>query len=103
MIRRPPRSTLFPYTTLFRSQPIEEVRPVAQRAAVGMQSPENRNRLARAVDQERVSPEVSRHELGPRQGLDQEAGSLVDGRQGPLALRDPAVQDGPGHPRPALR
>src|SRR2546426_9368061 len=26
MIRRPPRSTLFPYTTLFRSvQPIEEV------------------------------------------------------------------------------
>src|SRR3712207_9089734 len=24
MIRRPPRSTLFPYTTLFRSQPIVE-------------------------------------------------------------------------------
>src|SRR5947208_6519821 len=24
MIRRPPRSTLFPYTTLFRSAPIEE-------------------------------------------------------------------------------
>src|SRR2546422_5906775 len=24
MIRRPPRSTLFPYTTLFRSQPGEE-------------------------------------------------------------------------------
>src|SRR3712207_9129886 len=27
MIRRPPRSTLFPYTTLFRSQPIAEVFP----------------------------------------------------------------------------
>src|SRR3989449_3325346 len=26
MIRRPPRSTLFPYTTLFRSGPIEEIR-----------------------------------------------------------------------------
>src|ERR1039457_152149 len=26
MIRRPPRSTLFPYTTLFRSQPSEVVR-----------------------------------------------------------------------------
>src|SRR3712207_8382076 len=25
MIRRPPRSTLFPYTTLFRSQPTGEV------------------------------------------------------------------------------
>src|SRR3712207_8606813 len=24
MIRRPPRSTLFPYTTLFRSQPVPE-------------------------------------------------------------------------------
>src|SRR5574341_2474488 len=26
MIRRPPRSTLFPYTTLFRSGPVEVVR-----------------------------------------------------------------------------
>src|SRR2546426_6828474 len=27
MIRRPPRSTLFPYTTLFRSVPLEDLRP----------------------------------------------------------------------------
>src|SRR5258708_36244377 len=27
MIRRPPRSTLFPYTTLFRSRPAREVAP----------------------------------------------------------------------------
>src|SRR2546427_8297419 len=26
MIRRPPRSTLFPYTTLFRSDPVHRVR-----------------------------------------------------------------------------
>src|SRR3712207_8760160 len=26
MIRRPPRSTLFPYTTLFRSPPLDEAR-----------------------------------------------------------------------------
>ena len=25
MIRRPPRSTLFPYTTLFRSEPLRQV------------------------------------------------------------------------------
>src|SRR5256885_6130203 len=34
MIRRPPRSTLFPYTTLFRSQPRlyhEDVRPAGDR------------------------------------------------------------------------
>src|SRR2546427_5357351 len=33
MIRRPPRSTLFPYTTLFRSRPAERrlgARPVAR-------------------------------------------------------------------------
>src|SRR6267143_3083301 len=28
MIRRPPRSTLFPYTTLFRSKPPGKVRPI---------------------------------------------------------------------------
>src|SRR5690606_39403357 len=31
-VRRPPRSTLFPYTTLFRSQARSEVRGVAHRA-----------------------------------------------------------------------
>src|SRR3712207_7383025 len=31
MIRRPPRSTLFPYTTLFRSQAAEFVRVVEER------------------------------------------------------------------------
>src|SRR2546421_11416822 len=38
MIRRPPRSTLFPYTTLFRSasrvhNDVDEIRKAAQRAA----------------------------------------------------------------------
>src|SRR5256885_3872063 len=32
MIRRPPRSTLFPYTTLFRSRRIE-IRPLAETRA----------------------------------------------------------------------
>src|SRR2546425_9694326 len=31
MIRRPPRSTLFPYTTLFRSSPPDSMRDVAKR------------------------------------------------------------------------
>src|SRR5260221_5376579 len=30
MIRRPPRSTLFPYTTLFRSQSLRDARPVQE-------------------------------------------------------------------------
>src|SRR2546425_8705425 len=37
MIRRPPRSTLFPYTTLFRSDPLRRLRRelVDQRARLG--------------------------------------------------------------------
>src|SRR3712207_8054960 len=35
MIRRPPRSTLFPYTTLFRSHAREEVTPHACLRVVG--------------------------------------------------------------------
>src|SRR3712207_8880952 len=35
MIRRPPRSTLFPYTTLFRSVVVEDLRPRAH-ALVGL-------------------------------------------------------------------
>src|SRR2546426_5049977 len=41
MIRRPPRSTLFPYTTLFRSRPLERDR------IVGQQIVETRRRRAR--------------------------------------------------------
>src|SRR3712207_8611248 len=32
MIRRPPRSTLFPYTTLFRSKTTEQADPVSHQA-----------------------------------------------------------------------
>src|SRR3712207_8964675 len=35
MIRRPPRSTLFPHTTLFRSSHLAGVRPVSDRGSVG--------------------------------------------------------------------
>src|SRR2546430_10104114 len=51
MIRRPPRSTLFPYTTLFRSWLSEfvEVPPVAQLverlAAAGIRSEEHTSEL----------------------------------------------------------
>src|SRR5205809_4053158 len=46
MIRRPPRSTLFPYTTLFRSRRIDEdngltLTAAVTKAAIG----ENRNRV----------------------------------------------------------
>src|SRR2546426_12067524 len=39
MIRRPPRSTLFPYTTLFRSPQIDRPRSGAQQQAGGVGGP----------------------------------------------------------------
>src|SRR2546422_11711727 len=36
MIRRPPRSTLFPYTTLFRSLPAQAVEDVARAVGGGI-------------------------------------------------------------------
>src|SRR5690554_7483479 len=39
MIRRPPRSTLFPYTTLFRSEAVEEVAHLVQRQEGGVAAP----------------------------------------------------------------
>src|SRR5258708_13369086 len=42
MIRRPPRSTLFPYTTLFRSQALEHYREsLAIRERLALANPEN--------------------------------------------------------------
>src|SRR2546430_4133399 len=34
MIRRPPRSTLFPYTTLFRSEPVANIQPLEAKPAL---------------------------------------------------------------------
>src|SRR3712207_8037407 len=39
MIRRPPRSTLFPYTTLFRSRRGGRRRPARRRARAGARRP----------------------------------------------------------------
>src|SRR2546429_3566932 len=52
MIRRPPRSTLFPYTTLFRSpvlaEPSDRLRPAhgrAERGVAGVRSEEHTSEL----------------------------------------------------------
>src|SRR2546430_9351670 len=40
MIRRPPRSTLFPYTTLFRSDPVyDPARALPDRATIAARAP----------------------------------------------------------------
>src|SRR3712207_7690923 len=49
MIRRPPRSTLFPYTTLFRSDAEREVRVVGHVPAVPRVEQEGDGRVGRAA------------------------------------------------------
>src|SRR5262245_66129829 len=75
MIRRPPRSTLFPYTTLFRSLSAGGVRR-HQRAAV---LAEDHDPARRA---ERSSPRIDG--AGLRQLPDDTAGLDVDRAQDPL-------------------
>src|SRR6266849_5107543 len=54
MIRRPPRSTLFPYTTLFRSRGLQRPRPPppgpAKRACPSPRSEEHTSELQSRVD-----------------------------------------------------
>src|SRR5690242_21065863 len=51
MARRPPSSTLFPYTTLFRSDPRSIETPLAR-----LLSPEYSARLAAQIDLRRAAP-----------------------------------------------
>src|SRR3712207_7847142 len=66
MIRRPPRSTLFPYTTLFRSNADEEER--LANAALGLTLQEAENAFARAMVHDGRSEEHT-SELQSRQYL----------------------------------
>src|SRR5436190_5403241 len=59
MIRRPPRSTLFPYTTLFRSLPGRTVRvPLDDRVAERCEHP-GAGRREQAADPVRLDPRVA--------------------------------------------
>src|SRR5256886_15697675 len=63
MIRRPPRSTLFPYTTLFRSR--RRLRPWATRRRAGVDGEALRERDGREGDQ-RGHPDPRRRRLHER-------------------------------------
>src|SRR2546430_13521213 len=69
MIRRPPRSTLFPYTTLFRSIQDQQSGPDDKQPQVAGTIPERRNRLdlARQVDARSIKgPSVFRRKKRTR-------------------------------------
>src|SRR5690242_21221983 len=72
MIRRPPRSTLFPYTTLFRSNILitylEKVRGSSPRTAAALKSPNSRFISPGGVDSVCQIPERSGLPLEARGG-----------------------------------
>src|SRR3712207_7369874 len=69
MIRRPPRSTLFPYTTLFRSDD-------RRAGALGLREPGARSEAARCVGRGRAD-EAAGHQLRRSPGLDLGARAYV--------------------------
>src|SRR3712207_7681256 len=76
MIRRPPRSTLFPYTTLFRSE-----RPVMQPRGKHSGGSDERGSAARGAVAPITRPH-RRYRLGPRRaGRSEEHTSELQSRQ----------------------
>src|SRR2546427_8250044 len=65
MIRRPPRSTLFPYTTLFRSPglPLTRIHPVAGQATPGWHLVHVRKERIRPRSEEHTSELQSQSNL----------------------------------------
>src|SRR2546427_8513016 len=63
MIRRPPRSTLFPYTTLFRSRRAVALCEQGQREEVGGTAPHRRSCSSRRRSEEHTSELQSQSNL----------------------------------------
>src|SRR2546426_9332096 len=82
MIRRPPRSTLFPYTTLFRSLARARLQLVTRREVVPQRGPGEKERalLAQQLGVERphrpARLAVEHHHPPPREAVQ----TLVEGR-----------------------
>src|SRR2546426_5223757 len=71
MIRRPPRSTLFPYTTLFRSREVLPVHPLELRHV------EDRGFLLNPGEGKQLDHLVQRHDLAVAPGTPAEQGQEV--------------------------
>src|SRR2546422_4136797 len=92
MIRRPPRSTLFPYTTLFRSRfrDREEADQLTARAATGAGRPAVDAGRAYRVDEGAVEAAVARQHDVPAAG-----GGGGGKKRGPGAAAETRAVPGP--------
>src|SRR3712207_9431923 len=99
MIRRPPRSTLFPYTTLFRSGAQQR----QQRAGGGQHDVAGEAVLQQpglGLEGGGEEPVGGHEEDGERRGRPERRGIAAGGEGGDLGARPPGVGGGPpGAPR----
>src|SRR5256885_2733933 len=93
MIRRPPRSTLFPYTTLFRSR--------AEQGGTGISERENEARSARSGGEPARGPADAALDAGPHGAGPVRAPALRRGRSGRAAAAG-GGEGGGGRPPPPL-
>src|SRR2546422_11592121 len=109
MIRRPPRSTLFPYTTLFRSlayEAIERARDVLAENSRPVLNTERRDVVAERGHGVAVAPDERRVGGAPRQGFaapPPRASGEIEGAGGREPPRPGVHQGGPNLGRPRAR
>src|SRR3989442_7320216 len=94
MIRRPPRSTLFPYTTLFRSG--ERAAPARQTRAKGHVRALGKRGVERARSEEHTSELQSRPHLVCRLLLEKKKNNKYECH---LSRSESLTRTGSGHPR----
>src|SRR3712207_8577938 len=83
MIRRPPRSTLFPYTTLFRSGGVSEIagRFPDEKAEKEAREGKRKGKGSGAAADEAVEPEASEAAAAPSSGAQAEPKTEAEDRK----------------------
>src|SRR2546423_15339920 len=106
MIRRPPRSTLFPYTTLFRSDPTaraDDPREALAQAPDGVERVDEQvggGRLRVGVLAKTAERDVPRGERDGGRGEPEQAAAPSRGEEQPHSPRHPADRSCGREPRP---
>src|SRR5690348_17897951 len=85
MLRRPPRSTLFPYTTLFRSARAHEAGGLLRGVDVEA-ARELRRLVGHHADRPAVDPPEPDHDVGREEGVDLRSEEHTSELQSPVHL-----------------
>src|SRR2546422_5345599 len=81
MIRRPPRSTLFPYTTLFRSTSTADLSPIFPNTSAALRRTSSSLSLRAAISAGTARlPPIHTHKLGSLDGRSEEHTSELQSR-----------------------